>query len=217
MVSLGISLIQILYYLFYSILSFLKKKKYVINNTISIYVTDSLGQLDQVPELEALKLKDIIGSAAANPALLELRAIMTETTKNASAIIVNTIHFLEQQTLTKVQEYFQVPIFPIGPFHKLAPSTSSSLLEEDTNCISWLDKQAPESVIYVSFGSMTSMDEKELLEIASGLANSEQPFLWVVRPGSVRGSEWVEELLPKSFWERVEGILNNYLIISKAN
>ncbi|KAK7819519.1 UDP-glucose iridoid glucosyltransferase [Quercus suber] len=48
------------------------------------------------------------------------------------------------------------------------------------------------------------MDEKELVEIAWGLANSEQPFLWVVRPGSVCGSEWIE-LLPESFKERVEG------------
>ncbi|XP_059429524.1 UDP-glycosyltransferase 76B1-like isoform X2 [Corylus avellana] len=165
---------------------------------------DSLSQLDQEPELEALKLKDIIESAARNPTFLELRAIMTETTKNASAIIVNTIHFLEQKILTKVQQKFGIPIFPVGPFHKLAPSSSSSLLEEDTNCISWLDKQALESVIYVSFGSMTSMDENELLEIALGLASSEQPFLWVVRPGSVRGSEWVEELLPEGFWKRVE-------------
>jgi hypothetical protein len=170
-----------------------------------------------VPELEALKLKNIIESAAGNPTLLELRAIMTETTKNASAIIVNTIHFLEQKTLTKVQEYFGIPIFPVGPFHKLAPSSSSSQLEEDTNCISWLDKQAPESVIYVSFGSMTSMDENELLEIASSLANSEQPFLWVVRPGSVRCLEWVEELLPKSFWKRVEGIKSSFISKAYAN
>jgi hypothetical protein len=90
-----------------------------------------------------IKLKNILESATGNPTLLELRAITTETTKNASAIIVNTIHFLEQKTLTKVQEYFGIPIFPIGPFHKLAPSSSGSLLEEDTNCISWLDKQAP--------------------------------------------------------------------------
>jgi UDP:flavonoid glycosyltransferase YjiC (YdhE family) len=47
-------------------------------------------------------------------------------------------------------------------------------------CISWLDKQAAKFVIYVSFGSMTSMDEIELLEIASSLASNEQPFLWVV-------------------------------------
>ncbi|GLT37684.1 hypothetical protein SLA2020_119880 [Shorea laevis] len=46
------------------------------------------------------------------------------------------------------------------------------------------------------------MDEEELVNMAWGLANSEQPFLWVVRPGSVRGSEWIESL-PETFHERV--------------
>ncbi|KAF3956640.1 hypothetical protein CMV_018252 [Castanea mollissima] len=129
-----------------------------------------------VPGLQSLDLKGLLGSTEIPTPILELRATMTDATKKASSIIVNTVHFLEQQTLTK----------------------------EDTSCISWLEKQAPKSVIYISFGSMVSVDDKELVEIAWGLANSEQPFLWVVRPGSVRGSEWIE-LLPESFKERVEG------------
>ena len=168
-----------------------------------VFVTESLAQAP-VPELQSLDVKGILGSTEIPTPILELRATVTDATKKASAIIVNTVHFLEQQTLTKVQEHFPSPVFSLGPFHKLAPSASSSLLKEDTSCISWLDKQAPKSVIYISFGSMVSMDEKELVEIAWGLANSEQPFMWVVRPGSVRGSEWIE-LLPESFKERVEG------------
>ncbi|KAJ0611244.1 putative cytokinin 7-beta-glucosyltransferase [Helianthus annuus] len=38
------------------------------------------------------------------------------------------------------------------------------------------------------------MDQKLATEMACGLANSNQPFLWVVRPGSVQGYEWVEFL-----------------------
>uniref|UniRef100_A0A251VMC1 Putative UDP-glucuronosyl/UDP-glucosyltransferase n=1 Tax=Helianthus annuus TaxID=4232 RepID=A0A251VMC1_HELAN len=41
------------------------------------------------------------------------------------------------------------------------------------------------------------MDQKLATEMACGLANSNQPFLWVVRPGSVQGYEWVD------FWKRV--------------
>ena len=37
-----------------------------------------------------------------------------------------------------------------------------------------------------------------------GLANSNQPFLWVVRPGLVRGYEWLEPL-PDGFLEMVCG------------
>lgn len=126
--------------------------------------------------------------------MLELRAAITDSARKSSAIIVNTVHFLEQGILRALQEVFSTKIFPIGPFHKLAPSSSSSLLEEDTDCITWLDKQDPGSVLYVSFGSMATMDEQDLLETARGLALSGQTFLWVVRPGSVRASEWLEPL-----------------------
>ncbi|KAH7549966.1 hypothetical protein JRO89_XS13G0111600 [Xanthoceras sorbifolium] len=71
--------------------------------------------------------------------------------------------------------------------------------EEDHSCITWLDKQTDNSVIYVSFGSISSLDEKELAEIAWSLANSKQPFLWVVRPGSVGGSESIDVLLSDDF------------------
>jgi hypothetical protein len=39
------------------------------------------------------------------------------------------------------------------------------------------------------------MDVKELIEFAWGLASSQQPFLWVVRPDSVCGAKWIEVLL----------------------
>ncbi|KAF3454615.1 hypothetical protein FNV43_RR05063 [Rhamnella rubrinervis] len=38
--------------------------------------------------------------------------------------------------------------------------------------------------------------------MAWGLASSQQPFLWVVRPGLVSGLDWIE-LLPKGFREGV--------------
>ncbi|GFS39218.1 hypothetical protein Acr_00g0061710 [Actinidia rufa] len=71
-----------------------------------------------------------------------------------------------------------------------------------SSCTSWLDRQAPNSVLYVSFGSLDSIDEKALAEMAWGLANSDQPFLWVIRPGSVHGSKWIE-LLPENLRERI--------------
>lgn len=53
------------------------------------------------------------------------------------------------------------------------------------------------------------MDKNELLEMAWGLANSKQPFLWVIRPGSVDDQEW-NKLLPEGFMEAVEG--NGYIV-----
>ncbi|XP_052296398.1 UDP-glycosyltransferase 76B1-like isoform X2 [Citrus sinensis] len=124
----------------------------------------------------------------------------------SSGIIWNSFEDLEQVELTTVhqQYYLSIPVFPIGPFHKYFPAYSSSLLSQDQSSISWLDRQAPRSVIYVSFGSIAAINEIEFLEIAWGLANSRVPFLWVVRPGLGRGAEWLEPL-PKGFLEMVDG------------
>ncbi|KAL2508352.1 UDP-glycosyltransferase 76E2 [Forsythia ovata] len=123
--------------------------------------------------------------------------------RSSSAIIWNTVDMLDHESLTKLQQHYKVPIFPIGPFHKMAPKFNTSLITEDTNSISWLDKQAPNSVIYISIGSIAIMDKKELIEMAWGLANCNQPFLWVVRPSSVSGSEWIE-CLPEGFEEMTQ-------------
>ncbi|KAF3433581.1 hypothetical protein FNV43_RR24683 [Rhamnella rubrinervis] len=52
--------------------------------------------------------------------------------------------------------------------------------------------------------SIATLSEAEFLEVAWGLANSNQPFLWVVRPRSVHGSEWLEAL-PNRFLENLNG------------
>ncbi|KAJ9543879.1 hypothetical protein OSB04_023586 [Centaurea solstitialis] len=95
----------------------------------------------------------------------------------------------------------------MGPFNPVSitddehPSKRHMVLE-------WLDKQSKNSVIYVSFGTTTSLSDKQIQELAIGLENSEQNFIWVLRDadkgdifkGDVRRIE-----LPKGFEERVKG------------
>lgn len=69
--------------------------------------------------------------------------------------------------------------------------------------MSWLDHQSPNSVLYISFGSVSQLNEHDFLVVVHGLANSKQPFLWVMRPGFVKGSEWIERL-PNWFLDYVE-------------
>jgi hypothetical protein len=109
--------------------------------------------------------------------------------KISPAIIYNTIDCLKNSSSANIQQQCQVPIFPIGPSHRIASASSSSLLEEDTSYLAWLDKQSCNLVIYVSLGSIALMDVKELVEFAWGLANSHQLSLWVVRPDLVYGAK----------------------------
>ncbi|CAL1377146.1 unnamed protein product [Linum trigynum] len=45
----------------------------------------------------------------------------------------------------------------------------------------WLDSQQPKSVVYVSFGSVASLSDKQTEEVAAALEKLDRPFLWVVR------------------------------------
>ncbi|KAJ3702797.1 hypothetical protein LUZ61_006502 [Rhynchospora tenuis] len=51
----------------------------------------------------------------------------------------------------------------------------------DPSCMSWLDQQPVNSVIYVAFGSIETLGRNQLEEIAFGLDSSQMPFLWVIR------------------------------------
>ncbi|KAL7262535.1 hypothetical protein ACSBR1_000823 [Camellia fascicularis] len=121
----------------------------------------------------------------------------------ASAIIFNTFDALEHDVLEALSTMYP-PIYPIGPLQFLLDqfpqnhlnSIGSSLWKEETECLSWLDSKKPNSVIYVNFGSITVMTPLQLIEFAWGLANSNQTFLWIIRPDLVVGDS---AILPPDF------------------
>ncbi|KAJ8505590.1 hypothetical protein OPV22_006476 [Ensete ventricosum] len=79
----------------------------------------------------------------------------------------------------------------------LMASTRLSIWREDRSCMEWLDSQSEASVIYVSFGSFTVLTAHQLVEFAWGLAGSDHPFLWIIRPDMVDGG--VKTALPEEF------------------
>ncbi|KAL1220243.1 UDP-glycosyltransferase 76E5 [Cardamine amara subsp. amara] len=114
--------------------------------------------------------------------------------RTASAVIINTTSCLESSSLSWLQQEFKIPVYPLGPLH-ITASVPSSLLEEDRSCIEWLNKQKPRSVIYISFGSLALMETKEVVEMAWGLYDSNQPFLWVIRSGSESLPEEISKMV----------------------
>ncbi|XP_071734835.1 UDP-glycosyltransferase 76G1-like [Rutidosis leptorrhynchoides] len=150
---------------------------------------------EQVVDFPLLKVKDIIkmGFRNKNNPGGELLGNMVKQTKTSSGIIWNSFKELETPELEKVLHDFPVPSF-LMPFSKHITSASSSLLEQDRTFFPWLDEQPPNSVLYVSFGSVSQVEEKDFLKIANGLVDSKQSFIWVVRPGFVKGSAWLDAL-----------------------
>ncbi|XP_076949841.1 UDP-glycosyltransferase 76G1-like [Bidens hawaiensis] len=159
---------------------------------------------ESVPEYPLLKVKDVIKTARINPN--GMRRYLTEVMKQVKAsagIIWNSFIEHEEAILQTLSHDFPIPRFTLGPLQKYLPSpTSSIIFEHDRTFFSWLDAQAPKSVLYVSFGTLAKITALEFQEVAYGLANTGFPFLWVVRPDVVEGSEWLESL-PEKFLEQI--------------
>nr|UMX47353.1 UDP-glycosyltransferase UGT73CB3 [Aralia elata] len=99
-------------------------------------------------------------------------------------------------------------ILPLFQFFKgeKKEQMSNDSISEQHNCLSWLDTQKPNSVVFVCFGSMVRFSDAQLTEIALALEASNHPFIWVVRKSEESREKQEESWLPAGFEERmVEG------------
>jgi UDP:flavonoid glycosyltransferase YjiC (YdhE family) len=128
---------------------------------------------------------------------------VVEQASRASAIILNTFDSFEEDVLHGISSLLP-RIYTLGPLLLLADqikderlkSIGSNLWKEEPGSVEWLNSKEPNSVVYVNFGSITVMTPQQLIEFAWGLANSEKPFLWIIRPDLVVGDSAV---LPSEF------------------
>ncbi|CAL5366078.1 unnamed protein product [Camellia sinensis] len=162
--------------------------------------------IQSIPSMEGfLRRRDLpsicrVGDLS-NP---DLQLISSETrqTTRPRGLVLNTFEDLEGPILSHIRT--QMPnVYTIGPLHahyktRLAAAASSttttgtssnSLLEEDRSCLTWLDEQPTQSVIYVSFGSLAIITKPQLMEFWHGLVNSGKRFLWIIRPDLVIGGD----------------------------
>jgi len=160
------------------------------------------GYLDTVvdiPGMEGIRLRDLPNFVrTTNPEEVMFKISISETEKShrGCAILLNTVDALERDALDVLSTIYP-PIYAVGPLQlleeKQVPKNSEletiglTMWTEDLDCLTWLDKKEPNSVIYVNFGTVARMTAKELLEFGWGLANSKQNFLWAIRPDLVLG------------------------------
>ncbi|KAF5182743.1 Glycosyltransferase [Thalictrum thalictroides] len=140
---------------------------------------------------------------------IELRKKMYETELMSFGIIINSFYELEPA----YAEYYRKDLgrsktWYIGPvslsnrniIDKANRGKKATIDEHD--CLHWLDLKEPNSVLYVSFGSLSCFNAAQLLEIAMGLEASNVSFIWVVRMDRLKAEN---QILPEGFEERMEG------------
>ncbi|CAO2831695.1 unnamed protein product [Amaranthus hypochondriacus] len=97
--------------------------------------------------------------------------------------------------------------FAIGPLNPVKLDSGNGNGKGRDRSLEWLDKQEADSVIYICFGSTTSMTDEQIMELAVGLERSEQKFIWVLRRADTSDVFTVGEAgkpqLPDGFEERL--------------
>ncbi|KAL7175962.1 hypothetical protein ACSBR2_029519 [Camellia fascicularis] len=165
-----------------------KDPSFIINEYLDTIV-------DWIPSMQGIRLKDIpqfIHCFKQCDFMIKFTSEIVKTTLKSFALIINTFEKLEHQVLYELSSMFP-PIYTIGPLHLLLnqnkdnslKSIGSNLWKEMPECLEWLNSKEPNSVLYVNYGSLTVMTQNQLVEFAWGLANSNQTFLWIVRPDLV--------------------------------
>ncbi|OMP00308.1 Pectinesterase, catalytic [Corchorus capsularis] len=139
----------------------------------------------------------------------------------SSGWLCNTAEEIEPFGLDLLRKYIKLPVWTIGPIlpkpllTKSSTNPSNGLLYKQhagkepgispEKCLQWLDLQGTDSVLYISFGSQNTISASHMIELAFGLEESGNPFIWVIRPpiGFDMKAEFRAEWLPEGFEERM--------------
>ncbi|XP_058212224.1 zeatin O-glucosyltransferase-like isoform X3 [Rhododendron vialii] len=153
-------------------------------------------ELKAIPSIEGCLPPEFINLVVPSVAFLSL----------AAGTIFNSCRSIEGtyiDLLAKEMNSRNKKIWAVGPLNHGKKSESNSLHK----CLEWLDKQVPKSVLYVSFGTSTSMADEQIKELALGLEQSKQKFIWILRDadkGDIFAGDVKRAQLPEGYEERVK-------------
>ncbi|KAK6129172.1 hypothetical protein DH2020_037104 [Rehmannia glutinosa] len=136
-----------------------------------------------------------VGDEATQKVLFDAMIRSNSSIKSADWIICNSSYDLETGAFSLFPNFLSIG--PLLASNRLGKS-AGYFLPVDSTCLAWLDQQPTSSVIYVSFGTSTILDQTQFEEVALGLELTNRPFLWVVRTIDV------DDVYPKGFKDRVQ-------------
>lgn len=115
-------------------------------------------------------------------------------------MIVNSFYELEQvyadyydKQLLQVQGRRAWYIGPLSLCNQDKGKRGKQASVDQGDILKWLDSKKANSVVYVCFGSIANFSETQLREIARGLEDSGQQFIWVVRRSDKDDKGWLPE------------------------
>jgi hypothetical protein len=121
-----------------------------------------------------------------------------------ATVLVNTCQELEVGALAAVGA--QHDLLPVGPALPSGGDDAVGIFKhDDAEYMDWLDSKPASSVVYVAFGSLSSMPREQLDELIIGLEESGRPYLCVVRKD-------IKAVLAEAEVEIDEGVKNGMVV-----
>ncbi|KAL4588670.1 hypothetical protein LXL04_001563 [Taraxacum kok-saghyz] len=165
-------------------------------NRLNEFPTENnLDMSVNLPGLPPVRAEDLPSFVLPSNTMFNLDGLLKEVFCNLHKykwMLGNSFVELEKDVITALNDA-GLPFWPVGP---LLPATLFGKVDsidgdlkglikfkstKESNCLEWLDKQQPASVVYISFGTLVFSSKKHIESIATGLKISKRPFLWVVK------------------------------------
>ncbi|XP_015581232.1 UDP-glycosyltransferase 74F2 [Ricinus communis] len=180
---------------------------------LKLPVSETPVSISGLPLLELRDMPSFVNVPGSYPAYFQMVLHQFCNTERADNILINTFYKLEQEAVNEMSKV--CPVLTIGP---TIPSIYlDKRIENDDDygldlyaldasiSINWMSTKPAGSVVYVAFGSMANLSDKQMEELAWGLNNSNFNFLWVVRACE-------QSKLPKGFVQELgsKGLIVNW-------
>ncbi|RHN46586.1 putative soyasapogenol B glucuronide galactosyltransferase [Medicago truncatula] len=103
--------------------------------------------------------------------------------------LCNSFHELEGDYENLYKSTMGIKAWSVGPVSAWLKKEQNEDVIVESELLNWLNSKPNDSVLYVSFGSLTRLSHSQIVEIAHGLENSGHNFIWVVRKKDGEGDE----------------------------
>ncbi|XP_074274462.1 UDP-glycosyltransferase 74B1 [Silene latifolia] len=162
-----------------------------------------VNALTKMPKFKANDLPSFLKKPESYPAYLAMKLSQFSNLGLADWAFCNSFEDLELEVIQGVPGWPAKLIGPMVPSSYLDGGIEGDIgygaslwkpLSEQ--CKEWLQTKPKKSIVYISFGSMVSLTQEQMEELAWGLKESNYNFLWVIR-------ESQHNKLPKEFQEEI--------------
>jgi hypothetical protein len=194
-----------LYSIFYHA-HLLEDLRYSISEGTADESSISIDYIPGVPTLETRDLPSVFRETYADSQhILDLLLKSFQINREADWVLGNSFDDLESKAVNLKPPVLHVgPLLPSGFLnseHSKDIRVGTSIWTQ-YDASEWLDAKPNGSVIYISFGSFVHVTKVQLEEIAMGLKDSGQFFLWALRSDIV--SSTVSDSLPDGFLDEIK-------------